>query len=43
MNIAQPESSSPQKTMRLFQMFSESPKKNCILDSPSKGRTNHTF
>lgn len=43
MNMAEPEVASPHKTMRLFQMFAESPTKGSIQGSPSKARTASTF
>lgn len=43
MNIAEPDVSSPQKTMRLFQMFADSPVKGMAQSSPTKSRTNNTF
>lgn len=43
MNIAEPEIASPQKSMRLFQMFADSPVKGSYQNSPSKARTNNTF
>ncbi len=43
MNLTEPQASTPQKSMRLFQMFAESPTKGSYQNSPTKARTTNVF